>query len=286
MKCLGVVGFGTMGSEIALLGACSGLDVLVSTRDAAQVAAGKARLGKLLRLASRDEKFFATAAVADDAAREATLARIQPAELTGFGACDYVVESAPEELELKRGIFDRLAAVCRPDCILASNTSSISISALAEGLHGPQRVVGMHFFNPPVQMALVEVIPGAQTDEASVQAALDFSARLGKRGIRVTETPGFVVNRVLIAMMNEAIRLLDEGAAGLQDIDDAMRLGAGFPLGPFKLADLVGLDVYLHTCESIYEQTGREAFKPSERLREMVSRGELGRKSRQGFYKY
>ncbi|MCC7478828.1 3-hydroxyacyl-CoA dehydrogenase family protein [bacterium] len=286
MRKLGIVGFGTMGSEIALLGALAGLEVAVASRDPEAVPAGKQRLAKLLRLASRDEKFFAAAAVADDSAREATLARISAAGYSDFGDCDYVIESAPEDLRLKTFIFEQLAAHCRQDCILATNTSSISITQLAEATAGPQRVVGMHFFNPPMQMALVEVIPGEQTSPETVQAALDFSARLGKKGIKVAETPGFVVNRVLMAMMNEAMRLLEEDAASMQDIDDAMRLGAGFPLGPFKLADLVGLDVYLHTCESIYRQSGRESFKPSPLLVKLVEEGKLGRKSKEGFYKY
>ncbi len=286
MRKLGIVGFGTMGSEIALLGALAGLEVVVASRDPQAVPAGKVRLGKLLRLASRDDKFFAADAVADDAAREATLGRISAGGYGDFADCDYVVESAPEDLRLKTFIFEQLAAHCRPDCILATNTSSISITELAAATSGPERVVGMHFFNPPMQMMLVEVIPGAQTSEETLQTALDFSARLGKKGIAVAETPGFVVNRVLIAMMNEAIKLLEDGVASMQDIDDAMRLGAGFPLGPFKLADLVGLDVYLHTCESIHQQTGREAFKPSHLLSQLVEDGKLGRKSKEGFYKY
>jgi 3-hydroxybutyryl-CoA dehydrogenase len=250
------------------------------------VDAGKVRLGKLLRLASRDDKFFAPDAVKDDSAREATLARITASGYAHFGEVDYVVESAPEDPKLKAFIFEQLAANCRPDCVLATNTSSISISELAAVTAGPERVVGMHFFNPPVQMALVEVIPGELTSPQTVQTALEFSARLGKKGIAVAETPGFVVNRVLMAMMNEAMRLLEENVASMQDIDDAMRLGAGFPLGPFKLADLVGLDVYLHTCESIYRQSGRESFKPSGLLVKLVEEGKLGRKSKEGFYKY
>jgi 3-hydroxybutyryl-CoA dehydrogenase len=148
------------------------------------------------------------------------------------------------------------------------------------------RLVGMHFFNPPSVMQLVEVIPGLNTDEATVIAALDLAKRLGKRGIRVKETPGFIVNRVLTAMMNEAITIYEEGVASLEDIDDAMRLGANFPLGPFKLCDLVGLDTYNHACETIYTELGRDKFRPPFTLKQHLRAGRLGRKTRHGFYKY
>lgn len=287
MKRLGVAGFGTMGSEVALLGACAGLDVVVNCRRREQFEAGLKKLGKVLRLLAREPKFFAAAAVADDASREGVIGRIEyAAELDGFALCDCVIESVPEDAEIKRELFAGLSAVVRPDCLLATNTSSISITEIATAATAPERVVGMHFFNPPSMMQLVEVIPGLQTSEETVEAALKLSAKLGKKGIRVRETPGFVVNRVLLAMMNEAICLYEAGTASLEDIDEAMRLGAGFPLGPFKLADLVGLDVYMDTCESIHRELGDPKFLPPVLLKQLVSAGRLGRKTRHGFYKY
>ncbi len=276
-----------MGSEIALLGACAGCEVTVFSRSAESFESGKVRLAKVLRLLSRDAKFFAAAAVADDAAREATLGRLRhTADIVTLAACETVIESVAEDLALKQEIFAALGGICAPDALLASNTSSISISQLAGATSEPSRVVGMHFFNPPTMMQLIEVIPGIETSEQTVQRATALSERLGKRPIRVKETPGFVVNRVLVAMMNEAIRLLEEGAASLEDIDEAMKLGAGFPLGPFRLADLVGLDVFEHTCESIYKELGEEKFRPPVLLKQLVAAGRLGRKTRHGFYKY
>jgi 3-hydroxybutyryl-CoA dehydrogenase len=283
----GVVGFGTMGSEIALLAACADYDVLVVTRDPERFESVKARLSKQLKLLSRDDKFFAAGKLGDDAARQGLMARISRVDdLPALSGCSVVIESAVEDPQVKEGIFAELGRVCPQDALLASNTSSISISALAAATAHPERVVGMHFFNPPVMMGLVEVIPGLQTGEVCTRMALDLAAELGKKGILVKETPGFVVNRILLAMINEAMTLRDEGIATVEDIDEAMKLGAGFPLGPFRLADLVGLDVYMHTCESIYRERGDAKFAPPFSLRQMVRAGYLGRKVRQGFYKY
>jgi 3-hydroxybutyryl-CoA dehydrogenase len=276
-----------MGSEIALLGACAGCSVTVYSRSRASFDAGAQRLAKVLRVMARDPKFFAAAALADDSAREATLARLtHAADYALLADCEAVIESVAEDPALKQEIFAALGQACRAGTLLASNTSSISISQLAGATSEPSRVVGMHFFNPPTMMQLVEVIPGIETSEQTVERAVALSMQLGKRPIRVKETPGFVVNRVLVAMMNEAIRLLEEGAASLEDIDEAMKLGAGFPLGPFRLADLVGLDVFEHTCESIYRELGDDKFRPPVLLKQLVAAGRLGRKTRHGFYKY
>lgn len=284
---LGVVGFGTMGSEIALLGACAGMPVTAHDPFPAVVEAGLKRLGKVVRMLARDERFFAPATVADDSARAATLAQITIApDLAGLANCDIVIEAAPEKMELKRNIFQQLCEHCKEDALLATNTSSISITEVAAAATRPERVVGMHFFNPPTAMQLIEVIPGLYTSEAVTLRALELAKALGKKGIRVKETPGFIVNRVLTAMMNEAITVLEEGIASAEDIDEALKLGAGFPLGAFKLCDLVGLDVYLHACESIHNELGRDKFRPPYLLRQYVRAGKLGRKSKQGFYKY
>jgi 3-hydroxybutyryl-CoA dehydrogenase len=284
---LGVVGFGTMGSEIALLGACAGMEVIAYDPFPEVVENAQKRLAKVVKMLARDEKFFAAPAVADEALRAAALARITIApDLAGLADCDIVIEAVPEKIELKRGIFSELSAHCREDALLCTNTSSVSITEVAAAAAHPQRVVGMHFFNPPVAMQLVEVIPGLPTAEDSVARALELAKALGKKGIRVKETPGFIVNRVLTAMMNEAITLFEEGVATAEDIDEALKLGAGFPLGAFKLCDLVGLDVYLHACESIYSELGRDKFHPPYTLRQYVRAGRLGRKSKHGFFKY
>lgn len=284
---LGVIGFGTMGSEIALLGACAGLAVQVYEPSPEVVAANTARLGKVSRMLARDPKFFAVETLADDKQREQTLGRIQQAgTLEGLKACTIVIEAVPENLGLKQRIFTELAQHVAPTAILATNTSSISITELGGKLPQPERFVGMHFFNPPSAMQLVEVVPGMATSETTVERALEASKLLGKKAIRVKETPGFVVNRVLVAMMNEAIRLHEEGIASIQDIDEAMRLGAGFPVGPFKLADLVGLDVLEHASQVIYSELGQDKFRPPQALKSLVRAGRLGRKTRQGFYDY
>jgi len=287
MAQLGIVGFGTMGSEIALLAACAGFDVLVVAPEAERYETTAVRLGKQLRLLAREDKFFAAAAIADDAGRAAVIARLRRVEdMAALTECTAVVESVPEDPELKQRIFTELGRICQPETLLATNTSSVSITALAAATRNPERVVGMHFFNPPVMMGLVEVIPGLQTSEDAVARAIELSAQLGKKGIRVKETPGFVVNRILLAMINEAMVLRDEGIASVEDIDEAMKLGAGVPLGPFKLADLVGLDVYLHTCESILRERGDTKFTPPFSLKQLVRAGRLGRKTKHGFYKY
>lgn len=283
---LGVVGFGAMGSEIALLGACAGFPVTAYDKFPEALDNGRPRLARLLKLLSRDPKFFAAARIADDAARQAVLDGIgTTSELPGLAACDFIIEAAPELPELKRSLLSELDGILAGDAVIASNTSSISISELAASTANPGRVVGMHFFNPPTAMGLVEVIPGSATDEPTVEAAAALAQQLGKKPVRVKDTPGFVVNRVLLAMMTEAIRLAEEGVASIPDIDEAMKLGAGFPMGPFKLADLVGLDVIEHACESIHRELGDPKFSPPESLRQLVRDGHLGRKTRQGFYK-
>ncbi len=283
---LGVIGYGTMGSEIALLGACAGLRVHVFEPSQEVVAANTARLAKVARMIARDPKFFAAAALADGE-REQTLARIhQEPALTGLRSCSVIIEAVPESMELKSRIFTELAPLVASSALLATNTSSISITELGAKLPQPERFLGMHFFNPPSAMQLVEVVPGMATAEDSVVRALELAKLLGKKAIRVKETPGFVVNRVLVAMMNEAIRLHEEGIASIQDIDEAMRLGANFPIGPFKLADLVGLDVLEHASQVIYTELGQDKFRPPHSLRTLVRAGRFGRKTKRGFYDY
>jgi len=284
---LGVVGFGAMGSEIALLGACAGLKVTAYDKFPEALEGGRQRLARVLKLLSRDAKFFAAEKIADDAARQGVVEGLATSvELSALAGCDFIIEAAPELPELKQSILKELSSQLAEGAIIATNTSSISITELAAVTAHPAQVVGMHFFNPPTAMGLVEVIPGAATDEATVEAATALAQQLGKKPVRVQDAPGFVVNRVLLAMMTEAIRLAEDGVASIPDIDEAMKLGAGFPLGPFKLADLVGLDVIEHACESIYRGLDDPKFRPPELLRQHVRDGHLGRKTRHGFYKY
>jgi 3-hydroxybutyryl-CoA dehydrogenase len=245
------------------------------------------RLGKVVKLLSRDPKFFAAERISEQSMRDEILGCINPVtELAALGECGFVIEAAPEVLQLKHDIFSELSQHCSADTVLASNTSSLSITEIATGATQPERVVGMHFFNPPSAMQLVEVVPGLNTADETLAKAMDLAVQLGKKPIRVKETPGFVVNRVLMAMMNEAMTLHEEGVASIADIDEAMKIGAGFPLGPFKLADLVGLDVLYHAEEIVYNELGRDKFHPPYTLRQHVRAGRLGRKTRHGFYKY
>lgn len=287
VKQLGVVGFGAMGSEIGLLAACAGIDVVAYDSFLTDREKAIKRLVLTLKRMKRDENFFVAAEIAEDAGRDAIIQRISFADdVSGLAACEVVVEAAPEKLEIKQALFLEVAGHVSEDTILASNTSSISISAIAASVPNPARVVGLHFFNPPVIMNLVEVIPGLQTSAEVVDRTCLFAETLGKKTIRVKETPGFVVNRILLALMVEAMVLAQEGIASFEDIDEAMRMGTGMPMGPFKLADFVGLDVVEHSLESIYQERGDAKFRPPFLLKQHVRAGRLGRKTRHGFYKY
>ncbi len=278
LRTIGIAGFGTMGSEIGLLAAAAGYDVLVY--EPAQNVFGEKmqRLPKLLRMLQKE---------ATDEQRAAIIARIKQVESPGgFADCDLVLEAALENLEVKTNLLTELNEKCKPDAILASNTSSIGITELARISGRPERFIGLHFFNPPSQMNLVEVVPGLLTATEVCDAGVEFITKLGKKPYVFKETPGFVVNRVLMAMAVEAMALVEEGIGDPKSVDEALRLGAGWPLGPFKLMDLVGLDVFLHACEGLYAAHGHDKFRPPFILRQMVQAGRLGRKSGGGFYDY
>ncbi|MEM5451223.1 3-hydroxybutyryl-CoA dehydrogenase [Paraburkholderia sp. BR10936] len=280
IETLGIVGAGTMGSGIAQVAALAGVRVIVVDVSEAALDKGLTALkGSLDRLIAKDKL--------DAAASEAALARIETCtDYQRLGAAGLIIEAATENLELKLRILKQIEAVARPDAILASNTSSISITTLGAALADPSRLVGMHFFNPVPLMPLVEIIRGLETGSAAAEAVHELTVRLGKSPISVRNSPGFVVNRILVPMINEAFFLLAEGVAPAEDIDTGMRLGANQPIGPLALADLVGLDVVLSVMDVFYHDFGDSKYRACPLLRELVAAGRLGRKTGRGVYRY
>ena len=207
-------------------------------------------------------------------------------ELDDFADCDVVIEAIVEELEPKRQLFAELERICRPDAVLATNTSALSVTEIAAATSTPGRVVGMHFFNPAPLMPLVEIVRAELTEDGPFETAFALGERIGKTPIRCHDTPGFVVNRVLIPLLNDCIRVLDESRVSPEDLDIGMKNGAGWPMGPCALVDLVGIDVHVHASEALYEKTREQRMAPPPRLVAMRNAGLLGRKSGRGFYTY
>ncbi|MDR5783978.1 3-hydroxybutyryl-CoA dehydrogenase [Caballeronia sp. LZ065] len=280
IQTVGIVGAGTMGNGIAQVAAVAGFEVVMIDVTEAALAKGVATLtGSLERLVSKDKL--------DAAARDAALTRI--ATSTDYGRlaeADIVIEAATENTDLKNRILKQIEDAARPDAIIASNTSSISITALGATLATPERFIGMHFFNPVPLLQLVEVIRGVQTSDATAAAVRELTEDLGKSPIGVRNSPGFVVNRILVPMINEAFFVLYEGVASAEEIDAGMKLGANHPIGPLALADLIGLDVCLSVMDVFLKDFGDSKYRACPLLRELVAAGRLGRKAKHGVYRY
>ena len=280
IKTIAVLGAGQMGNGITQVAACAGYNVTMVDIEQAYVDRGLATIEKsLAKLVSKERMTQEDA----DAAR----ARITTAiDRQACADCDLVVEAVPEILSLKQEIFAELDQICKPETILASNTSSISISTIAEATNRPEQVIGMHFMNPVPIMKLVEIINGKQTSDATNAAVIEASATMGKTALSCNDAPGFVSNRILCPMLNEAILTLQEGVAEPEAIDGIMKLGMNHPIGPLALSDLIGLDTVLHIMNVLHEGMGDDKYAPAQLLIDMVAEGKLGRKSGQGFYTY
>jgi 3-hydroxybutyryl-CoA dehydrogenase len=277
---VGVVGLGAMGSGIAQLAIEAGFDTI--GREVELARAEKARDQIAHFLTRKVEK-----GTLDQDARDAAVARLSlTTALADLSDCDVVIEAAYEDLAVKHELFLVLESVVRGDAILATNTSALSVTEIASVLERPQRAVGMHFFNPAPLMPLVEIVRAERTAGDVFDAAFDLGARLGKTPIRCSDTPGFVVNRVLIPLLNDCVRVLDEAGVTPEDLDAGMRGGAGWPMGPCALLDLVGADVHVHASQALYEKLREPRMAPPPRLVRMVKAGKLGRKAGEGFYTY
>ena len=280
IETIGIVGAGTMGNGIAQVCAAAGLPVVMSDISDAALTRGMSVVSNSLERLVNKQKMT-------DADRQAAIARITTTTDTAkFSSCDLVIEAATENEDLKVKILKDLCTKVRPQALLATNTSSISITKLAAATDRPDRFIGMHFFNPVPMMALVEIIRGYLTSDATHDAVKALAERLGKSPITVKNAPGFVVNRILVPMINEAFFVLAEGIATAEDIDAGMKLGCNQPIGPLALADMIGLDVCLAVMEVYLAEFGDSKYRPCPLLKEMVAAGQLGRKTGQGVYKY
>ena len=278
---IGVVGAGTMGSGIAQISAQAGFETVVY--DVSQEFIDKG----LERVRASLQRFAARGKITAEEERR-ILARLTGVlKLDGLSASALVIEAAPEQLDLKREIFKKLDAICAPETLLATNTSSFSVTAIAGATRLPERVLGMHFFNPPPLMALVEVIRAERTSPAVVEKGLALARQLGKTPVTAKDTPGFIVNRIARSFYNEALRILSDDQAEVLTVDRVMKEAGGFPMGPFELMDLIGIDINFAATQSLYEASFHDPrFRPNPIQQRMLLAGNLGRKTGRGFYNY
>jgi 3-hydroxybutyryl-CoA dehydrogenase len=277
---VGIVGLGAMGAGIAQLCVEAGVETV--GREVRTELGEKARDRIAHFLTRKVEK-----GQLEEDARDAALARLSLATgLDELAGCDLVIEAIVEELAPKQELFAELERICRPDAVLATNTSALSVTEIASAASTPERVVGMHFFNPAPLMPLVEIVRAERTSDDAFETAYAFGERLGKHPIRCHDTPGFVVNRVLIPLLNDCVRVLDEARVSVEDLDAGMKHGAGWPMGPCELLDLVGLDVHVHASRALWDKLREPRMAPPPRLVAMANAGLLGRKTGRGFYTY
>jgi 3-hydroxybutyryl-CoA dehydrogenase len=278
---VGILGAGTMGAGIAQVAALGGYETLLYDALPGAAEKGAARLGEALA------KGAARGRWSEDDAAAATRRARPVAGLAGLAGCELLIEAAPENLDLKRELFSAAAAACGPQTVLASNTSSLRVTDIAAGVPGPERVIGMHFFNPPALMRLVEVVATEWSSEAALAAGAEVARAMGRTPIRARDSPGFVANRLARPFSLESLRMLTDGVADAARIDRVVRLGGGFRMGPFELLDLIGLDVNLTIARSFFAQGGEpERWRPSPIQERLVEEGKLGRKSGEGYYSY
>lgn len=280
MKTIGVLGTGTMGAGIIQILAQNGYNVVLRARRQTSVDKGLATVEKGLAKLVKKEKIT-------EADKAEIMGRVKGStDIQIIKDADLVIEAATEDLEAKKALFKELDELCKPEAIIATNTSALSITEIAAATERPDKIIGMHFFNPVPAMKLVEIIKGLTTSEETKETILELTKKLGKTPVEVEEAPGFVVNRILVPMINEGIGILADGVADAKGIDTAMQLGANHPMGPLALGDLIGLDVCLAIMETLYREYGDPKYRPHPLLRKMVRGGKLGRKSGEGFYQY
>ena len=277
---IGIVGAGTMGSGISQVAALTDHDIVMQDVSKEATRRGLGAINKSLQRLVDREKITADA-------KDTAIGKIKTTtDLSDLADCDLVIEAATENMALKLSLFEQIDKVSRPETIIASNTSSLSLTKLASVSGRPDKVIGMHFFNPVPMMALVEIIRALQTSDDTFTRVDELTRELGKTPVSVKDSPGFVVNRMLVPMINEAVFILYEGLASADEIDAAMKLGAGHPMGPLALADMIGIDVCLYVMNILLEEFGDSKFRPCPLLKQMVDAGYLGKKSGKGFFDY
>jgi 3-hydroxybutyryl-CoA dehydrogenase len=280
IRTVGVVGLGTMGAGIAQVAVQAGYDVVGREVSDELADAARAKIEHFLGRAVEKGKLSA-------ADRDAAVARLRTTtDVADVAGCDLVIEAIVEDLEAKRELFAELDRICAPDAILATNTSAISVSEIAAATERPERVIGMHFFNPAPLLPLVEIVRAERTVDDVVDAVQAWAEGAGKTSVVCNDTPGFIVNRILIPLLNDCVRTLDEAGISPEALDTAMTHGAGWPMGPCALVDLVGIDIHVHAAEALHAMLPDDRVAPPERLRRMVAKGKLGRKTGEGFYRY